>query len=239
MVARVAALLAILLLPAAQAADSGSLTFTTFASAHYQVQTTTDGDEAATARRDFDTAGTRDGTVTQADVEAFRVMFKDAFAKTVHDPRATENLKVDGTGPTHIALEQIEYFGAEGPVSSTAAINVTLRVTLTFQPLGNATHTLVMQTEARPNRTFAMSVTAPKGSVITSASGLAATGTTSSDKTSVAFMASSPTPQGSTLTFDGSGVPDAPKASTPMPGAVLTAVLVAALALVARRRAHG
>jgi hypothetical protein len=230
--------LSLAVVPAASASTSGTLVlnFETPSKLVMTFDGTVDGEDAANFRSMMDQSGNHDGTVSADEVRAFQESFKGFVNGAGEQSNPTGGaFTMDGKEPKSFTCTVFEVHNAEGPVSSTAAMQWHAVLQSMFELATADTHTLKVgesnQSHGGSSFDFKSAVLkAPKGFIISSTTGLPSGATVANDKKSIDFTTSVAPPSGTTtIVFQKQGgfAPGAP---------ALALLAVVGLVVAARRR---
>ncbi|MFO1533268.1 MAG: hypothetical protein ABR562_06175 [Thermoplasmatota archaeon] len=163
------------LLGLAAAAATGDLVLTSgFTGATLHMEGSRQGAAAAGIRAAIDNrsaGGDGDGLVSHGEMVHFVVTYRFVFEATVEAAVMGGNLTVDGKAPTHVEVSNVTLAGAEGTVTSDRPVTTILDATLAFAAGGGTRHTLASRADQEAGAAQ-MTVHAPPGYLIESATGL-------------------------------------------------------------------
>lgn len=165
------ALLALLALPAVSASTVDVAFSDTFGLASLHADGTLDGAEASQVRGYMDLAGDRNGTVTEDEAQSFVHAYKSVIGKQVGAMLTGGNFTLDGA-QTQPEIGSLAMQGAAGPVHGGGPVAFQLNMTLLFQAVGNATHTLRMVGHTTPGGAMRMTLALPAGWHVANATGV-------------------------------------------------------------------
>ncbi|HEX9816282.1 MAG TPA: hypothetical protein VGB18_04825 [Candidatus Thermoplasmatota archaeon] len=188
---------------AAETIGSGTIDFKSPSEVMMILDGKLDGDDALQARELMDadsdfTSGNGDGTVQQEEVDAFENFFKGFFSDAEDsDVSPTGSFTVDGKPAEGFALISLDVRDATGPVDSEDPITMHIEFKSTFPVTAGDRHEVRIlaeegqEEEEEGNEEFGnigtLTLKAPKGYIIDSATGLPAGAKVSSDKRSISY----------------------------------------------------
>jgi hypothetical protein len=227
--------LALLLVPAALAADQGSLTFSPdFTTLTATLEMGVTGAEAADMRAAMDQYGDQDGQATQAEADRFAQDFRGLIGSSVDDMAEGDNLTLDGARPTSMDLADLSFSNVAGPVTSTERVGMHMVLRIGMRPAPGDSHTLFMRGEkAEGDGTVQMTITAPAGYIIASYTGIPGA-TQSADRSTLTFTDSAGNDQDGTVVFARPSAAGTGTKGSPAPALALAAVALAMAALARR-----
>lgn len=227
---------AVVLVPAALATNSMQITPSAdFSELSLDVRVEASGSESAQVRSGIDATfmgGNGDGVVSQAEVDAFEAKVKGTMGQSMADS-VGDNVTMDGNVATDLTGITLDILDATGPVTSTAVLAMVVTATLHFPGSDGPTHTMFWQANADEGEaTITVTVRAPDGYVIDSATGIPGEAVTSGKK-EFQFTDSAANDQDATIVF-------APESSgsrkSPAAGLGAVAVCLAAAILLRSKR---
>lgn len=200
--------------PLALAETSGTLTvdFTSPGSADFRMDATATDNEAQELRTQIDSeqfgAGNGDGMVTEDEVATFENQFKSLANSFGQGSDFGDEFTMDGQSPNDAELVELDIRNAEGPVASTAPVDLHLVFRITFPVLAGDRHVLrIAGAEgAEDDEPFETSfrggtLEAPKGYIIESHAGLPSGAVVAGDKKSIIFGSDLTSAEGTTVVF--------------------------------------
>lgn len=162
-----------------------------------------DGEDAMQLRQGMDTesqftSGNGNGQVEQSEVDKFEDFFKGIFSDAEDsDVSPTGSFTVDGKGAKGFELVSLDIRDATGPVDSESPITIHIEFKSTFDVAAGDRHEVRIvadnetQDDEEENDEFGnigtISLKAPKGYIIESATGLPEGAKVSSDKRSISY----------------------------------------------------
>lgn len=162
---KAAALLLVLAVPLASAADTAVLTFDTEASARLVVDDLRSMAESVFLRRSADAFGDRDGVVSEAEAQQGTAIARPTVEREVKRQVEGGNLTLDGKVPVTAELKAFSLTNMTGPVDRPDPVVAHAEVALLFEvEAGSAEHTLFSRVRPTSGQ-YNVTVWAPPGYV--------------------------------------------------------------------------
>jgi hypothetical protein len=179
----------VLVLPVVHAETSGRATyrFDTPSKLAFALDTTRNGTDASSTRKQIDDGGNQNGRVEQFEVDYAERTFLNLTKRL--GATGSSDFTVDGHASTNLTVEQVHFRDAVGPITSVAPLEFTMSGTLLFPAMNATSHTLrVRSNQSSSNQDIKSSaLVMPSGYIVKSAKGLPAGAKVSKDKRQIDF----------------------------------------------------